>query len=151
MSNRHFGRIIALQTLYQLDFRHPFSQRYAELKKSSFQSELRRYQKESLKLFDEKSSQSDFIADLLNGVFQNIEEIDKIIVKYAPEWPLEKITAIDRNILRLGIYELLYNKEIPEKVAINEAIELGKSFGNESSGKFINGVLGSIYQDCQKK
>jgi N utilization substance protein B len=87
-----------------------------------------------------------FIFDLISGVEKNIPEIDKIIVKTAPEWPIEQITIIDRNILRLGIYELLFAHEVPPKVAINEAVELGKAFGGESSGKFVNGVLGTLYK-----
>ena len=76
-------------------------------------------------------------------------KIDKIIEKSAPEWPIEQITIVDRNVLRIGLYELLYanKEEVPPKVAINEAIELAKSFGGESSGKFINGVLGTVYKE----
>jgi len=87
-----------------------------------------------------------FIHNLLDGVQNNLEQIDKTIVETAPEWPLDQITIIDRNILRLGIYELLFAKEVPPKVAINEAVELGKTFGGESSGKFVNGVLGTLYK-----
>jgi N utilization substance protein B len=76
-----------------------------------------------------------------------MKDIDEVIVKTAPEWPLEQITIIDRNILRIGIYELNFAKEVPPKVAINEAVELGKAFGGESSGKFVNGVLGTLYKD----
>ncbi len=89
-----------------------------------------------------------FARDLINGVLENREKIDEIIIKTAPEWPLEQINLIDRNVLRIGIYELLLGKreEVPPKVAINEAIELAKSFGGETSGKFVNGVLGTIYR-----
>lgn len=87
-----------------------------------------------------------FIFELIKGVEKHLAAIDQIIVKTAPEWPLEQITVIDRNILRLGIYELMFAKEVPPKVAINEAVELGKAFGGESSGKFINGVLGTLYK-----
>lgn len=86
-----------------------------------------------------------FIMELVHGIFKNQDEIDRIIQESAPEWPIKQITVIDRNILRLGIYELKFAKEVPPKVAINEAIELGKTFGGESSGKFVNGVLGTIY------
>ena len=92
-----------------------------------------------------------FIFDLIKGVQQHIDEIDKVIVATAPEWPLEQITVIDRNILRLGIYELIFNKKVPPKVAINEAVELGKAFGGESSGKFINGVLGTLYKQLPEE
>jgi len=87
-----------------------------------------------------------FIYELVRGVESNIAKIDEIIIKTAPEWPLEQITVIDRNILRLGIYELLFEKQVPPKVAINEAVELAKTFGGESSGKFVNGVLGTLYK-----
>ena len=90
-----------------------------------------------------------FIHDLVNGVIEHIIELDKIIEKAAPQWPLEQIAVVDRNVLRLGLYELLFGKreEVPPKVAINEAIELAKSFGGESSGKFINGVWGTVYRE----
>src|SRR3990167_4848550 len=80
---------------------------------------------------------------------ERLEKINEIIEKCAPEWPLEQITIVDRNVLRIGIYELLWGnrEEVPPKVAINEAIELAKNFGGESSGKFINGVLGTIYRE----
>ena len=77
----------------------------------------------------------------------NLEEIDKIIEKTAPEWPIDQITIVDRNILRIGIFELMYSKQVPPKVAINEAVELGKTFGGSSSGKFVNGVLGTLYRE----
>ena len=95
----------------------------------------------------------DFIWELARGVLKKINSIDKIITKAAPEWPLEQITIVDRNVLRIGLYELLYgNKEdVPPKVAINEAIELAKTFGGESSGKFINGVLGTVFNEMEKK
>jgi len=87
---------------------------------------------------------------LIDGILENVAVINQMIEKYAPEWPLEQITTVDRNALRIGIYELKFNNDIPPKVAINEAIELAKNFGGESSGKFINGVLGSIYKDMEK-
>jgi N utilization substance protein B len=91
----------------------------------------------------------EFIKRLVKGVVDNLPKLDKIIAKSAPEWPIEQITIVDRNILRLGLYELLFGDraEVPPKVAINEAIELAKSFGGESSGKFVNGVLGTIYRE----
>lgn len=92
-----------------------------------------------------------FIYDLIRGVEDHVPAIDEIIKKTAPEWPLEQITVVDRNILRLGIYELLFAKEVPPKVAINEAVELGKAFGGESSGKFINGVLGTLYKQLPEE
>lgn len=92
-----------------------------------------------------------FIYELIEGVEVNISKIDEIIVKTAPEWPLDQITVIDRNILRLGIYELMFQKQVPPKVAINEAVELAKTFGGESSGKFVNGVLGTLYKDLPEE
>lgn len=91
----------------------------------------------------------EFPKRLVDGVLAHLEPIDKIIAKAAPEWPIEQINIIDRNILRLGLYELLYanREEVPPKVAINEAIELAKSFGGESSGRFVNGVLGTVYRE----
>lgn len=89
----------------------------------------------------------DFVRTLTMGVDQNRPDIDKTIEGYAPEWPLDQITVVDRNVLRVGIYELTLDPAIPPKVAINEAIELAKSFGGGASGKFVNGVLGSIYKD----
>jgi len=88
-----------------------------------------------------------FVKELVEGVTKNSAEIDKMICKYAPEWPIEQITTVDRNVLRLGIYELVFAENIPSKVAINEAIELAKTFGSDASGKFINGVLGAIYRE----
>lgn len=90
-----------------------------------------------------------FIWQLVKEVVGHLPKIDKIIEKSAPEWPLEQITIVDRNVLRIGLYELLYadKEEVPPKVAINEAIELAKSFGGESSGKFINGVLGTVFKE----
>ena len=90
-----------------------------------------------------------FVWQLVNGVVSKLSDLDKIIEKAAPEWPINQITIIDRNVLRIGLYELLYGnkEEVPPKVAINEAIELAKTFGGESSGKFINGVLGTVYRE----
>jgi len=94
-------------------------------------------------LGDEK----EFSGDIVNGIIDHLTEIDEIVVKYAPNWPLEKITVMDRNILRIGIWEMKFNPDVPPKVAINEAIELAKSYGGPASGKFVNGVLGSLYKD----
>ncbi len=89
----------------------------------------------------------EFVFVLDEGAILNIKEIDEVIKVAAPEWPINQIAAIDRTVLRLGIFEMLYLKEIPPKVAINEAIELSKAFGGENSGKFVNGVLGTIYRN----
>jgi N utilization substance protein B len=89
---------------------------------------------------------SGFVKKLIVGVINNVKDIDRYITRYATEWPLDQITIVDRNILRIGVYELIIDDEIPAKVAINEAIEIAKTFGSESSGKFVNGVLGAIYK-----
>lgn len=135
MANRHLGRMIVMQSLYQWDFR---GRDVAEL-----ESALRHNMAEFAADFDDKP----FVENLTNGVLEHQPEIDRIITKYAPQWPLEQITLVDRNVLRIGIYELKYSNDIPAKVAINEAIELAKTFGGESSGKFVNGVLGAIFRD----
>lgn len=138
MSNRHLARTIAVQTLYQWDFnnRSEKLEKIMEQNKESFAPE-----------FDDGG----FIKHLVTGVAENMKEIDGLITKFAPEWPIEQITTVDRNVLRLGTYELSIDPSIPAKVAINEAIELGKAFGGESSGKFINGVLGAIYKEIGEK
>ncbi|MBN1778660.1 MAG: transcription antitermination factor NusB [Candidatus Buchananbacteria bacterium] len=136
MSNRHLARTIALQALYQWDFTG----------KEKVDVDVDSIVKKDLSEFAPKFDDHGFIESLVKGVLDNQKEIDGLIIKYAPEWPLEQITMVDRNVLRIGIYEMKFNPEIPEKVAINEAIELAKTFGGESSGKFVNGVLGSIYK-----
>jgi len=135
MSNRHLSRTIAMQTLYQWDFNGQ--------KEESLNSLLENNAKEFAPGFDDEG----FAKHLIDGVKKNIKEIDEAIRKYATEWPLEQITIIDRNILRLGIFELKYDPDIPSKVAINEAIEIAKTYGGESSGKFVNGVLGAIFKE----
>lgn len=139
MSNRHLSRTLAMQTLYEWDFN---GQKEKDL------SDLLIYNlAEFAPGFDDKG----FAQHLVEGVFKNIKEIDDLIKKYATEWPLEQITIVDRNILRIGIYELKMDPEIPSKVAINEAIEVAKAFGGESSGKFVNGVLGALYKEMETK
>ena len=136
MANRHLSRSIALQTLYEWDFN------------GSKDSHLDEILERNIKEFAPGLEDDKFVRNLIKGILENREKIDEIIVKTAPEWPLEQINLIDRNVLRLGIYELLFGKreEVPPKVAINESIELAKSFGGETSGKFVNGVLGTIYR-----
>jgi N utilization substance protein B len=98
-------------------------------------------------------AEKDFAHTLLAGILAKRAELDAIIVKAAPEWPLEKIAPIDRNVLRVGLFELIFGnrEEVPPRVALNEAIELAKSFGGETSGKFVNGVLGTVYRDIEKE
>lgn len=103
----------------------------------------------NVKEFASGLEDTSFVHSLINGVIAHIDQLDQIIEKAAPQWPLEQIAIVDRNVLRLGLYELLYGnrEEVPPKVAINEAIELAKSFGGESSGRFVNGVLGTVYKE----
>jgi len=141
MSSRHLSRSIAMQSLYEWDFN--------EQRKKSLEEITQR----NIKTFAPGLKDITFIKQLINGVISNLIQIDKIIEKAAPERPINQITVIDRNILRIGLYELLYEdkKQVPSKVAINEAIELGKSFGGKSSGKFINGVLGTVYKELNNE
>jgi len=140
MSSRHLARSIVLQSLYEWDFNKDKN------------SDLEKILKKNIKEFGEGIEELDFINNLAKGVLKQQPQIDKIIEKSAPEWPLNQITIVDRNVLRIGIYELLFEdkKEVPPKVAINEAIELAKNYGGESSGRFINGVLGTIYREMEK-
>ena len=138
MASRHLSRSIAMQSLFEWDF-------YG---KSNNIDEI---VEQNLKEFGPGLENQDFVRQLVKGITGHLKEIDKIIVESAPEWPLDQITIIDRNVLRLGLFELLYAKkeEVPPKVAINEAIELAKSFGGESSGRFVNGVLGTVYKEIE--
>ncbi|MBU0731505.1 transcription antitermination factor NusB [Patescibacteria group bacterium] len=138
MANRHLARTIALQSLYEWDFNNQGEN-------------LKKITKRNLKEFAPDFEDADFSIAIIEGVEDKRKDIDKKIVEYAPEWPLDQITVVDRNILRMGIYELMMNEEIPPKVAINEAIELAKTFGGPASGKFVNGVLGSIYKKIEKE
>ncbi len=137
MSNRHLARSVALQTLFEWDFR------------GNPTAALPAIVEHDLKEFAPGMDDASFTKELIDGVIENQKQIDELIVKYAPEWPLEQITIVDRNVLRLGILELCVKKDVPPKVAINEAIELAKSFGGPSSGKFVNGVLGSVYKEME--
>lgn len=135
MSNRHLLRSVAMQTLFQWDF---MGQPSAIIPKLVEQNAVE---------FAPGVEDAGFVMELIDGVLNHQEEIDALIQKYAPEWPLAQITTVDRNILRIGTYELHYSETVPAKVAINEAIELAKTFGGQSSGRFVNGVLGAMYKD----
>jgi N utilization substance protein B len=126
-----------MQSLYEWDFR------------GKKMEELPLILDRNIKEFASGLEDTDFIHQLVDGVTKRLVEIDKIIEKAAPQWPLGQVAVVDRNVLRLGLFELLFGKreEVPPKVAINEAIELAKSFGGESSGKFVNGVLGTVYRE----
>lgn len=135
MSNRHLARTIAMQTLFAWDFNGKKNEVVDEIVSENFAN------------FAPQFNDGGFVRELVGGVIKNIQEIDAYITKYATEWPLEQITVIDRNVLRIGVYELVFADNIPPRVAINEAIEIAKNFGSDSSGKFVNGVLGAIYKD----
>ncbi len=137
MANRHLARSVVLQTLFEWDTTHASA--------SAVKDILARNVLE----FGGDDIDQPFIHQLLSGVLAKKEDIDLVIEKAAPEWPLERIAPVDRNILRLGLFELLFSDRthVPAKVAINEAIELAKTFGGDSSGRFVNGVLGAVYKE----
>src|ERR1035437_898771 len=136
MANRHLSRSIVLQTLFEWDF---------AVSKDTNEEMLER----NIEEFGPGLDDSHFMRDLFLGVTKKKVIIDEIIEKAAPDWPIDKISIVDRNILRIGLYELLFGDrtQVPPKVAINEAIELAKSFGGDNSSKFINGVLGGVYKE----
>ncbi len=136
MANRHLSRSIALQSLFEWDFR------------GCRKGELKAVTDHAIKEFAPGINGTEFIYDLVQGIEKRWDEINGIITESAPDWPLEQITTVDRNVLRIGIYELKFAEadDVPPKVAINESIELAKTFGGASSGKFVNGVLGTIYK-----
>lgn len=145
MSNRHLSRTVAMQTLYEWDFTHTLAEHPAL--SDAERTELLHLLAQNTQEFAPGVDDQGFAESLVRGVTDHCSAIDATITKYAPEWPIDQITNVDRNILRLGVFELVYGGEVPAKVAINEAIELAKGFGGESSGKFVNGVLGAIYKD----
>lgn len=137
MANRHLSRSIVLQSLFEWDLN--------SIEKSGLTAVLHRNVEE----FAPNKSDMPFMERLMDGILQKQKELDLVIEKAAPEWPLDRISPVDRNILRLGLYELLFSdrKEVPAKVAINEAIELAKQFGGDNSSRFVNGVLGAVYKE----
>lgn len=137
MANRHLARSIVLQTLFEWDSTH--------VSEKDASAILARNVAE----FGGDTVDDSFMENLLKGVIAKKDDIDLVIGKAAPDWPLERIAPVDRNILRLGLYELLFadRAQVPAKVAINEAIELAKTFGGDSSGRFVNGVLGAVYKE----
>lgn len=140
MASRHLSRSIAMQSLYEWDF-------------NDFKIDLSEITEKNIQEFGSGLEEFDLIWELILGIKEKKDFIDDIIIKTAPEWPLAQINILDRNILRIGIYELIFgNKEsVPPKVAINEAIELAKNFGGESSRKFVNGVLGTVYREISQE
>lgn len=140
MATRHLIRSIIIQSFYEWDFYNK-------------KEDLMKIAERNLNEFGGGVDEPEFCWKIIKGVTEHLDAIDKIIEKAAPEWPLSQISIIDRNILRLGLYELLYadKKEVPEKVAINEAIELAKNYSGPNSSKFINGVLGTVYKELNPK
>jgi N utilization substance protein B len=137
-SNRHLGRIVALQTLYEQDFR-------LECGDTSF--DLESVLDRNIQRYSETIEDKGFIVALVNGVTAHNIDLDAVLQPIAPEWPLAQIARMDRVILRIGLYELTYENDVPQKVVINEAVELAKAFGSENSSKFINGVLGTALRN----
>ncbi len=137
MGNRHLARSVVLKSLYEWDFNNGKIRNTQEIINGN------------IKEFAPKLEEDEFVQQLIAGALKKQNVIDPIIEKCAPEWPLDQITIVDRNVLRLGVYELMFGnyEEVPPKVAINEAIELAKTYGGENSGKFINGVLGTVYRE----
>lgn len=136
-SNRHLGRIIALQSLYEIEFRKDCGDRSINVD-NVLTRNINRYHQE----IDDKS----FIEDLVRGIWGFTSKLDDLLQPLAPEWPISQISRMDRLILRIGVYELMFQKSAPPKVIINEAVELAKAFGGDNSSKFVNGVLGTAYR-----
>lgn len=134
-SNRHLGRIIALQTLYEQDFRREAGDKAFDLA-AVLERNINRYKG----MVDDVA----FVKKLVKGVAKEGQELDKILQPVAPEWPISQIARMDRIVLRIGLYELREAKDVPPKVVINEAVELAKAFGGDNSSKFVNGVLGTL-------
>lgn len=137
MANRHLSRSVVFQSLFEWDAR------------GNHDADAKSIVGRNAHEFAPGMADVSFMEELMKGVLAKKDDIDHIIVKAAPDWPLEKISPVDRNVLRLGLYELLFadREEVPAKVAINEAIELAKTFGGETSGRFVNGVLGAVYKE----
>lgn len=134
-ANRHLGRIIALQTLYEQDFR-------VECGDANFK--LAEVLSRNIKRYQGTVDDQEFIEELVKGVDKHQKQLDEELQPIAPEWPIDQIARMDRIVLRMGLWELKHSKGVPPKVVINEAVELAKAFGGDNSSKFINGVLGTI-------
>ena len=139
-SNRHLGRIVALQTLYEQDFRQEASDK-------SF--DLAEVLKRNISRYKDTIDDIAFISSVVEGVTKQQAKLDSLLQPLAPEWPIDQIARMDRVVLRMGAYELLHNPDVPPKVVINEAVELAKAFGGDNSSKFINGVLGTLLRNQQ--
>lgn len=141
-SNRHLGRILALQTLYEFDFRRDCGDEALDLSEILARN-IRRYS-------DTVEDQA-FVERLVRGVVEYAKHLDGVLQPVAPEWPIDQIARMDRLVLQMSLYELLSESDVPPKVVINEAVELSKAFGGENSSKFINGVLGTIMRSIEDK
>jgi transcription antitermination protein NusB len=137
MANRHLSRSIVLQSLFEWDLN------------AVERAEVINVLDRNIEEFAPNKTDKPFMEKLLNGILSKQTELDLVITKAAPEWPIDRISPVDRNILRLGLYELLFSdrSEVPAKVAINESIELAKQFGGDNSSRFVNGVLGAVYKE----
>lgn len=137
-SNRHLGRVIVLQSLYEYELRTLAGDQNVDLSAIIAKN---------IEPYEKTLGDTEFVYNLATEVVKNFSELDKVLTPIAPEWPIDQISAIDRNILRIGLYELSECRDsVPPRVAINEAIELAKAFGSDNSSKFINGVLGTAYR-----
>ena len=141
MANRHLSRSVSLQSLFEWDFNNYDS------------SHWREFVQHNVVEFAPGLEDDTFIYKLVEAVIKHHQKLDLIIEKAAPEWPIAQIAIVDRNVLRLGLYELLFadKKEVPARVAINEAIELAKTFSGQTSGKFVNGVLGTVFKQLESR
>src|SRR3989338_350683 len=135
MATRHLARSVVLQSLYEWDF-------YGQ------KNDLAEVVERNMQEFAPGINEPDFVWRIVKGVVEHLDYLDKIITKAAPDWPLAQISIVDRNVLRIGLYELLYAdpNEVPPKVAINESIEIAKNYGGPNAARFINGVLGTVYK-----
>lgn len=137
-ANRHLGRIVVLQTLFEQEFR---------LSSNDKKFNLDEVLAKNIQRYSKTLKDTDFVIELVKGINAKSDHLDSVLQPLAPEWPLDQIARMDRIVLRIGAYELLYGNNTPDKVVINEAVELAKGFGGDNSSKFINGVLGSLLRE----
>jgi len=139
-SNRHLGRIVVLQSLFEHEFRSEVDKNY----------DLTEVIERNVKQYEKSLDDTEFVDALVRNVIEMQKKLDAIIAPLAPEWPVEQIARIDKLILRIALYELRFSKQAPPKVIINEAVELAKEFGGDNSSKFVNGVLGSAFREMEE-
>jgi N utilization substance protein B len=135
MSSRHLSRIVIMQSLYEWDLRPEEDPMVIAAR--------------NMENFSEDVDRT-FVTSTLQGTLKHLSRLDEQIAKAAPEWPLEQVSPIDKSILRLAVHEILFSKDVPPKVVINEAVELGKAYGGDNTGKFVNGVLGTIFRESSR-